>query len=175
MNFTSFSCSAGSLAATVPCWPKRTQSEKPLNASTLLVAAVTRDLSGASEVAQQLDGADDLADLAEGRVGGVAAGAGPQPPQQQDGGMVPSRIETISASGPGSGLDQAPIDDVAPGLRRCARSRGARGAEEQQVLQVADAGYQVDTEQVGDSEDRLVLALGVRVDRDRADLGNVLQ
>jgi hypothetical protein len=34
VNFTSFSCSTGSFAATVPYWPKRTQSEKPLNAST---------------------------------------------------------------------------------------------------------------------------------------------
>ncbi|WP_419666650.1 hypothetical protein [Streptomyces sp. 2-1] len=34
MNFTSFSCSAGSLSVTVLYWPKLTQSEKPSNAST---------------------------------------------------------------------------------------------------------------------------------------------
>ncbi|WSQ41236.1 hypothetical protein OG609_39855 [Streptomyces sp. NBC_01224] len=49
VNFTSFSCSTGLFAASVPRCPKRTQSEKPVNASTLLVAAVTRLRSGASE------------------------------------------------------------------------------------------------------------------------------
>jgi hypothetical protein len=42
LNFSAFSCSAGSLSASTPRLPKRTHSENPLYASTLLVAAVTR-------------------------------------------------------------------------------------------------------------------------------------
>jgi hypothetical protein len=41
LNFSAFSCSMGSLSASTPLSPKRTHSENPLNASTLLVAAVT--------------------------------------------------------------------------------------------------------------------------------------
>jgi hypothetical protein len=42
LNFSAFSCSTGSLSVSTPLLPKRTHSENPLNASTLLVAAVTR-------------------------------------------------------------------------------------------------------------------------------------
>ncbi len=42
LNFIAFSCSTGSLSAMTPRLPKPSHWEKPLNASTLLVAAVTR-------------------------------------------------------------------------------------------------------------------------------------
>jgi hypothetical protein len=49
LNFIAFSCSIGSLSAMTPRLPKPIHWEKPLNDSTLLVAAVTRRRSGASE------------------------------------------------------------------------------------------------------------------------------
>jgi hypothetical protein len=42
LNLIIFSCSAGSLSAMTPSLPKRSQPEKPLNPSTLLVTAVMR-------------------------------------------------------------------------------------------------------------------------------------
>ncbi|WSS45437.1 hypothetical protein OG220_36150 [Streptomyces sp. NBC_01187] len=49
LNFIAFSCSMGLLSARTPRLPKPIHWENRLNDSTLLVAAVTRRRSGASE------------------------------------------------------------------------------------------------------------------------------
>ena len=49
LNFITFSCSMGSLSAMTPRLPKPIHWENRLNDSTLLVAAVTRRRSDASE------------------------------------------------------------------------------------------------------------------------------
>ena len=49
LNFMVFSCSSGSLSAITPCLPKNSHWQKLLNASTLLVAAVTRRRRAPSE------------------------------------------------------------------------------------------------------------------------------
>jgi len=49
LNFIAFSCSIGSLSAMTPRLPKPIHCEKPLNASVLFVAAVTRRRSAGSQ------------------------------------------------------------------------------------------------------------------------------